>query len=140
MGPGTHCDTLNDHWGAWNWRKLVGLGRHLEVKLKEALVMSSRHRATFKALSTTFPSKTIKEWTEMLERWLVDPSEPDPFEEDTISKLLLFLIANTTDTCISRNYKRQYSETACRGAGGNLKQVVVASSCYYCKRVHSDGS
>ena len=76
----------------------------------------------------------------MLEQWLVDPSKPDPFEEDTISKLLLFLIANTTDTCISRNYKRRYSETACRGAGGNLKQAVVASSCYYCKRIHSDGS
>ena len=43
MGPGTHHDTLDDHWGAWNWRKLVGLGHHLEVKLKEALVMSSRH-------------------------------------------------------------------------------------------------
>ena len=106
MGPGTRHDTLDDHWGAWNWRKLVGLGRHLEFKLKEALVMSSRHRAAFKALSTTFPAETVKEWTEMLERWLVDPSEPDPFEEVTIGKLLSFLIANTADTCISRNYKR----------------------------------
>ena len=106
MGPGTHHDTLDDHWGAWNWCKLVGLGRHLEVKLKEALVMSSRHQATFKALSTTFPTETVKEWTEMLEQWLVDLSEPDPFEEVTIGKLLSFLIANTTDTCISRNYKR----------------------------------
>ena len=71
----------------------------------------------------------------------MDLSEPDPFEEITISKLLSFLIANTTDTCISRNYKRQYSETACRGgAGGNPKRAVVASSCYYCKRIHSDGS
>lgn len=27
MGPGARCDTLDDHWGAWNWRKLVSLGR-----------------------------------------------------------------------------------------------------------------
>lgn len=26
MGPGGRHDTLDDHWGAWNWRKIVGLG------------------------------------------------------------------------------------------------------------------
>lgn len=26
MGPGGRHNTLDDHWGAWNWRKLVGLG------------------------------------------------------------------------------------------------------------------
>lgn len=26
MGPGARHDTLDDHWGAWNWRKLVNLG------------------------------------------------------------------------------------------------------------------
>lgn len=26
MGPGARHDTLDDHWGAWNWRKLVVLG------------------------------------------------------------------------------------------------------------------
>lgn len=26
MGPGGRHDTLDDHWGAWNWRKVVGLG------------------------------------------------------------------------------------------------------------------
>lgn len=26
MGPGARHDTLDDHWGAWNWRKLVLLG------------------------------------------------------------------------------------------------------------------
>jgi hypothetical protein len=26
MGPGSRHDTLDDHWGAWNWRKLVNLG------------------------------------------------------------------------------------------------------------------
>jgi hypothetical protein len=26
MGPGSREDTLNGHWGSWNWQKLVGLG------------------------------------------------------------------------------------------------------------------
>ena len=28
MGPGSCHDTLDDHWGAWNWRKLVLLGNY----------------------------------------------------------------------------------------------------------------
>ena len=90
MGPSTHHDTLDDHWGTWNWRKLVGLGCHLELKLKEALLMSSRHRVAFNTPSTTFPTEIVKEWTEMLEQWLIDPSEPDPFEEVTIGKFIQF--------------------------------------------------
>jgi hypothetical protein len=27
MGPGSREDTLNGHWGSWNWQKLVGLGK-----------------------------------------------------------------------------------------------------------------
>lgn len=26
MGPGSRHDTLDDHWGAWNWRKVVSMG------------------------------------------------------------------------------------------------------------------
>lgn len=29
MGPGGRHDTLDDHWGAWNWRKVVGLGMYI---------------------------------------------------------------------------------------------------------------
>ncbi|EEB88884.1 hypothetical protein MPER_13091 [Moniliophthora perniciosa FA553] len=29
MGPGSHHDTLEDHCGDWNWRKVVGLGKSL---------------------------------------------------------------------------------------------------------------
>ena len=27
MGPGTRCDTLDDHFGDWNWKKIIRLGR-----------------------------------------------------------------------------------------------------------------
>ena len=26
MGPGAHHNTFDDHWGAWNWQKVVSLG------------------------------------------------------------------------------------------------------------------
>jgi hypothetical protein len=28
MGPGSRHDTLDDHWGAWNWRKVVTMGSY----------------------------------------------------------------------------------------------------------------
>lgn len=26
MAPGVRHEALNDHWGAWNWRKIIGFG------------------------------------------------------------------------------------------------------------------
>lgn len=100
MGPGACHDTLDDHWGAWNWQKIVSMGvclcyivsppvtnmimfldRHLETKLKEAMPMSKRHRALLNALLATFPVETVTEWTCMVEDWQEDTSQPNPFEE-----------------------------------------------------------
>jgi hypothetical protein len=30
MGPGAHLDTIDDHVGAWNWRKITGFGMDLD--------------------------------------------------------------------------------------------------------------
>jgi hypothetical protein len=37
MGPGARHDTLDDHWGHWNWQKLVGLGELLKKCLVKAI-------------------------------------------------------------------------------------------------------
>jgi Kyakuja-Dileera-Zisupton transposase len=103
MGPGAHHDTLDDHWGAWNWRKIVSmgvcstyivslavvdlimfLGHHLETKLKEAIPMSHKHCALLNALLVTFPAETVTEWTHMVEDWQEDTSRPNPFEETAL--------------------------------------------------------
>src|SRR6202167_4249008 len=39
MGPGSHHNTLDDHWGAWNWRKVVAMGSHFY--LFDAFVLTS---------------------------------------------------------------------------------------------------
>jgi hypothetical protein len=33
MGPGSRRDTLDDHFGDWNWKKIVGLGMCLLLRL-----------------------------------------------------------------------------------------------------------
>jgi hypothetical protein len=29
MGPGSRHDTLDDYFGDWNWKKVIGLGEFL---------------------------------------------------------------------------------------------------------------
>ncbi|KAJ7894472.1 hypothetical protein B0H14DRAFT_3426880 [Mycena olivaceomarginata] len=36
MGPGSWEDTLNGHWGSWNWQKIVGLGERLRTRWDHA--------------------------------------------------------------------------------------------------------
>ena len=31
MGPGTRRDTIDDHFGDWNWKKVIGMGRFNSV-------------------------------------------------------------------------------------------------------------
>jgi hypothetical protein len=33
MGPGARHDTIDDHWGHWNWQKLVSLGMRVNVSV-----------------------------------------------------------------------------------------------------------
>ncbi|KAJ7604795.1 hypothetical protein DFH06DRAFT_1020618 [Mycena polygramma] len=45
MGPGTRHDTLDDHWGHWNWEKLLGLGKTLRRQLDAALQQAVQREA-----------------------------------------------------------------------------------------------
>ncbi|KAL1743885.1 hypothetical protein HDZ31DRAFT_39981, partial [Schizophyllum fasciatum] len=43
MGPGSACDTLDDHFGHWNWLKLTGLATLLRRRLVDALAELAVH-------------------------------------------------------------------------------------------------
>jgi hypothetical protein len=43
MGPGCHCDMLDDHFGDWNCKKTIGLGISLLYKMKDALAERAAH-------------------------------------------------------------------------------------------------
>ncbi|KAG1746426.1 hypothetical protein EDB19DRAFT_1952649 [Suillus lakei] len=50
MGPGARRDTLDDFFGDWNWKKVVGLGNTMQRKLKEAVPQCADHQAALNDL------------------------------------------------------------------------------------------
>ncbi|KAJ7434219.1 hypothetical protein B0H11DRAFT_2258641 [Mycena galericulata] len=79
MGPGSRLDTLDDHWGHWNWQKLIGLGFLLRKRLLNAIAERNRHvdaLATF----TANQEEHIPEWTAMVEAFDADNTQPNPYE------------------------------------------------------------
>jgi len=101
MGPGHHRDTLDDYFGDWNWKKLIGLGLlpfSLSIecfspalllgpsilrKIKEAVPKGNDHRIDFKELSQLLKQKFPEQvalWMQQVEAWEADSSWPNPFE------------------------------------------------------------
>jgi hypothetical protein len=53
MGPGSRRDTLDDHFGDWNWKKIVGLGARLYCTALEMELTSFQQAQVFSAKSKT---------------------------------------------------------------------------------------
>ncbi|KAG2365204.1 hypothetical protein BDR07DRAFT_1449868 [Suillus spraguei] len=66
MGPGCRRDTLDDHFGDWNWKKVVGLGSLLLLKIKEAQTEKAEH-----AIS----SENRMAWKAEMEAWEENPND-----------------------------------------------------------------
>ncbi|KAI0686904.1 hypothetical protein C8T65DRAFT_590675 [Cerioporus squamosus] len=82
MGPGVRREHYNDHWGAWNWQKVIGFGLYLLRLLREADTMYTKQKATHDALSATFPAETIAKWDTEVQAWQENPKQAmDPYEE-----------------------------------------------------------
>ncbi|KIM79183.1 hypothetical protein PILCRDRAFT_10597 [Piloderma croceum F 1598] len=79
MGPASHQETVDDHFGDWNHKKVVGLGAGLLCKLKNAMPEHAEHVWDFMEFSETLPATEVSEWTEMVERWEEDNTEINPF-------------------------------------------------------------
>lgn len=46
MGPGARHSALDDSWGGWNWRKVLGLGEHsIEAQQPHQVTMLTAHRS-----------------------------------------------------------------------------------------------
>ncbi|KAF8879940.1 hypothetical protein BD779DRAFT_1676153 [Infundibulicybe gibba] len=99
MGPGSRRDTLDDHFGDYNWRKVIGLGigilfayqlLHLPTatgpamlrKVKEAGAERSELVSDFLELSASiskeYPEQVVK-WTADIQAWEQDRTKPNPF-------------------------------------------------------------
>ncbi|KAF8149531.1 hypothetical protein B0H34DRAFT_734180 [Crassisporium funariophilum] len=74
MGPGSRRDTLNDHFGDWNWKK---------TSLMEAVVEANKHQQLHDEFDAGLDPKITNRWRAKLSVWEVRRSnnkEPNPFE------------------------------------------------------------
>lgn len=98
MGPGARHDTIDDHWGNWNWQKTVSLGKFilplrrrvlnaqwlglaflLRKRLRAAIPESVAQKEAFDVFSEK-QSAHVLEWKEMVLAWEADQSQPNPYE------------------------------------------------------------
>ncbi|KAF7312981.1 CxC2 domain-containing protein [Mycena kentingensis (nom. inval.)] len=78
-GPGSRADQLDDHWGFWNWRKVIGLPALLCRRIDKAELDLAAQEESLAAFSKE-QAEFIAEWTRMIQEWEEDPSKPNPFE------------------------------------------------------------
>ncbi|KAF8151299.1 hypothetical protein B0H34DRAFT_709445 [Crassisporium funariophilum] len=84
MGPGSRRDTLDAHFGDYNWRKVIGMGPTLLRKLRAAANDMADQTIAHEELTASLPPETILEWTKEVEAWEKDPQpdskKPTPYD------------------------------------------------------------
>jgi hypothetical protein len=83
MGPGCHCDMLDNHFRDWNWKKTVGLGTSLLLKMKDALTEKAEHKMAFEEFDTVITLDHYSTWLAEMEAWEGKPNDttiPNPLE------------------------------------------------------------
>ncbi|KAF9545568.1 hypothetical protein CPC08DRAFT_769836 [Agrocybe pediades] len=87
MGPGSRRDTLDDHFGDYNWRKVFQLGEILKARAEDAIKNRREHIDAFIEFDSALPEVQTKEWTTQCQEREADPKKKNPFfnEKATIS-------------------------------------------------------
>ncbi|KAM6491179.1 hypothetical protein JOM56_013418 [Amanita muscaria] len=80
MGPGSRRDTLDDHFGDYNWRKVTNLAASLLNRLTEAMKAQLEHTTAFQEFSSALGQDDVSLWTKAIQEWENDPSLPNPYE------------------------------------------------------------
>ncbi|KIK39713.1 hypothetical protein CY34DRAFT_14196 [Suillus luteus UH-Slu-Lm8-n1] len=75
MGPGCRRDTLDDHFGDWNWKKVVNLEAMLLCKTKETMLEKAAFHATFEELDAAITEEHRIAWKAEVERWEENPND-----------------------------------------------------------------
>ncbi|KAJ7029947.1 hypothetical protein C8F04DRAFT_1264290 [Mycena alexandri] len=78
MGPGSREDTLNSHWGFWNWQKLLGLGERLRTRADRA---REEYAAQLEALTefSVQQEDRVPVWLAMVQKYEANPDAPNPY-------------------------------------------------------------
>ncbi|KAG6895762.1 hypothetical protein C0992_012803 [Termitomyces sp. T32_za158] len=75
MGPGSRRDTLDSHFGDYNWRKTIGMGRSLLRKFNVATTDMADHVIAHMELTASLPQDLVSKWTAEIEAWEKNPKE-----------------------------------------------------------------
>ncbi|SJL06441.1 uncharacterized protein ARMOST_09778 [Armillaria ostoyae] len=82
MGPGARRDTLDDHFGDYNWRKIITLAETLCSRLKEAVKARLEHVEEFIGYEDALQaehSESVRHWRQIILLWESDRTQPNPF-------------------------------------------------------------
>ncbi|KAG5650682.1 hypothetical protein H0H81_011391, partial [Sphagnurus paluster] len=93
MGPGSHRDTLDDHFNNWNWKKITRFGPLMLKKLREAVAACKEHRDALKDFEASIPLAVIKAWRDTVEKWEKDEKCTNPYKS-TVKDTFLFIYSN----------------------------------------------
>jgi hypothetical protein len=79
MSPGSSHDTLDDHWGHWNWEKLTGLGALLKKHLLRSIPERNFQRESL-ATFTENQAEHVGEWMAMVQVFEANNTQPNPYK------------------------------------------------------------
>ncbi|KAK0492044.1 hypothetical protein EDD18DRAFT_1079972, partial [Armillaria luteobubalina] len=82
MGPGSRRDTLDDHFGDYNWRKIIILASIICEKYKDAVAARAQHVAEFISYEDALwveHSTAVNQWRSMVLAWESDRTKLNPF-------------------------------------------------------------
>ncbi|KIK53693.1 hypothetical protein GYMLUDRAFT_250153 [Collybiopsis luxurians FD-317 M1] len=79
MGPGSHWDTMDDHFADHNWRKLITLVQFLSSRAEDVLKKHPAAVVAFLSLSSGLDPTTVRGWEDTVKAWESDSMKPNPF-------------------------------------------------------------
>ncbi|KAF9555177.1 hypothetical protein CPC08DRAFT_737454 [Agrocybe pediades] len=81
MGPGSRRDTLDDHFGDWNWKRTVKMAQLLLKRIEDAVPSAFEHSILHLEFTEGLGAPEIVEtWSRQLAAWQKDHNCFNPFE------------------------------------------------------------
>jgi hypothetical protein len=116
MGPGSRQDTIEDHFGDWNWKKIVAMGKPSDIqrsprlygshcpigsnllrKIKVAIPEKAVQYQAWQQLSSVLDPQQVSAWLAEIKAWERDPSScANPFRPRLSTSVFYSLIRRVT--------------------------------------------
>ncbi|KAJ7767601.1 hypothetical protein B0H14DRAFT_3096172 [Mycena olivaceomarginata] len=105
MGPGARHDTIDNHWGYWNWQKLVSLASTLRRRLDNA---RDQEVVQWEALDTFSDQQQdrVEQWKAMVHNFEEDSSKKNPYE---------MVVVGLTEAQVRLQFQGEEEDAACKG-------------------------